>query len=191
MGKKRALELTLSCRPIGTRAAREIGFLDDAFGEDTAAFEAELRDRARRLARDLEFRLMLRQKHERRLDDENSKPLASCRAEELAWMRANFFGPDTAYHEARRRFVFKGESPQQRSRTPIRTVVEATSGVLSRGAARAGIIADGLATWERPPACMAVDPRSAPPNQGMRSSRDCCSLWRMGHSSDAARQIWL
>src|ERR1700730_9732593 len=70
VGQKRALELTLSCRPIGTRAAQEMGFLDDAFGEDTEAFEAELRERARRLALDPEFRLMLQKKHERRLDDE-------------------------------------------------------------------------------------------------------------------------
>ena len=61
---------SLSCRPIGTRAAREMGFIDDAFGADLEAFEAELRERARRLARDPEFRLMLRKKHERRLDDE-------------------------------------------------------------------------------------------------------------------------
>ena len=26
-------------------------------------------------------------------------------------MKVNFFGPDPAYHEARRRFVFKGASP--------------------------------------------------------------------------------
>src|SRR5204862_228972 len=67
VGWRRALELTLSCRPIGTRAAREMGFLDDAFGVDTAAFEVELRERARRLARDPEFRVTLRKKHERRL----------------------------------------------------------------------------------------------------------------------------
>ena len=36
---------------------------------------------------------MLRQKHERRLDDEHVKPLASYRAEELAQMRVNFLGP--------------------------------------------------------------------------------------------------
>ncbi len=27
-------------------------------------------------------------------------------------MKVNFFGPDPAYHEARRRFVFKGAPPQ-------------------------------------------------------------------------------
>jgi putative two-component system protein, hydrogenase maturation factor HypX/HoxX len=125
VGQRRALELTLSCLPIGTRTAREVGFLDDAFGEDSEAFEAELRERARRLARDPEFRLMIRKKHERRLDDECVKPLANYRAEELEWMRVNFFGPDPVYHEARRRFVFKGNPPPQRSRAPIRAAVEA------------------------------------------------------------------
>ena len=134
VGRRRALELTLSCQPIGTRAAREMGFLDDAFGEDTEAFEAELRERARRLAWDPEFRLMLWKKHERRLDDEYVKPLASYRAEELERMRVNFFGPDPAYHEARQRFVFKGNPPPQGSQAPIRAAVEAASGVRSGGA---------------------------------------------------------
>jgi putative two-component system hydrogenase maturation factor HypX/HoxX len=127
VGWRRALELTLSCKPIGTRAARDMGFLDDAFGEDTGAFEAELRERARRLARDPEFRLMLRKKHERRLDDEYFKPLATYRAEELQRMRVNFFGPDLAYHQARRRFVFKGNPPPQGTRAPIRAAGEAAN----------------------------------------------------------------
>jgi putative two-component system hydrogenase maturation factor HypX/HoxX len=136
VGQTRALELTLSCKPIGTRAAREIGFLDDAFGEDGEAFEAELTERAKRLARDPEFRMMLRRKHERRLDDEHVKPLASYRAEELARMRFNFFGPDPAYHEARRRFVFKGKPPQ-RSQTSIDAEAEEASWVLSPAAVQA------------------------------------------------------
>ena len=139
VGQTRALELTLSCKPIGTRAAREIGFLDDAFGEDAEAFEAELRERARRLARDPEFRVMLRRKHERRLDDESVKPLASYRAEELERMWVNFFGPDPAYHEARRRFVFKGNPPPQRSQLPIEAEAEAAPWILSQGAAPAGM----------------------------------------------------
>ncbi len=138
VGQRRALELTLSCRPIGTRAARNMGFLDDAFGEDTGAFEAELRERARRLARDPEFPVMLREKHERRLDDEYVKPLAAYRAKELEQMRVNFFGPDLAYHEAPRRFVFKGNPPPQGTRAPIRAAVEAAPWVLSQGAAQAG-----------------------------------------------------
>lgn len=124
VGPERAIELTRACQPLGAKAAREIGFLDDAFGEDVASFEAELRARAARLAQDPEFRAMLREKHERRLDDESVKPLASYRAEELERMKVNFFGPDPAYHEARRRFVFKGDPPpreaaRQAARPPM------------------------------------------------------------------------
>ena len=118
VGQARAMELTQACQPLGAKAAREMGFLDDAFGEDANSFEAELRARATRLAQDPEFRAMLREKHERRLDDESIKPLASYRAEELERMKVNFFGPDPAYHEARRRFVFKGAPPPQ-SRAPV------------------------------------------------------------------------
>jgi putative two-component system protein, hydrogenase maturation factor HypX/HoxX len=138
VGQKRALELTLSCQPIGTRAAREMGFLDDAFGADTVAFEAELRDRARRLARDPEIRSMLRKKHERRLDDESVKPLASYRTEELAWMRVNFFGPDSAYHEARRRFVFKGNPQPRGGRAPVRAAADGNEWFPVQAAAQAG-----------------------------------------------------
>jgi putative two-component system protein, hydrogenase maturation factor HypX/HoxX len=94
VGQTRALELTLSCKPIGTQAAQEIGFLDDAFGEDTESFV---------------------------------KPLASYRAEELERMWVNFFGPYPAYHEARRRFVFKENSPPQRSQLPIEAEAEEAS----------------------------------------------------------------
>ena len=139
VGLRRALELTVSCKPIGTRAAREMGFLDDVFGEDAGAFVAELRERARRLASDPEFRVTLRRKHEKRLDDESVKPLASYRAAELERMWVNFFGPDPAYHEARRRFVFKGNPPPQQSQLPIEAEAEAAPWVLSQGAASAGM----------------------------------------------------
>ncbi|WP_457798731.1 hypothetical protein [Methylocystis sp. S23] len=46
--------------------------------------------------------------------DERAKPLAAYRAEELAWMKVNFFGPDPAYHLAREKFVFKGRAPSTR-----------------------------------------------------------------------------
>ncbi|MGH6830025.1 MAG: hypothetical protein ACREDG_02610, partial [Methylocella sp.] len=97
-----------------------------------------LRERASRLARDPEFRVMLRKKHERRLDDESVKPLASYRAKALERMQVNFFGPDPAYHEARRRFVFKGKPPPQgSSRAPFRAAIEADPWFLSQGAGRA------------------------------------------------------
>ena len=136
VGQTRALELTQACQPIGTQAAREMGFLDDAFGADAKAFEAELRDRVQRLAQDPEFRSMLRKKHESRLDDELVKPLASYRSEELDRMKINFFGPDPAYHEARRRFVFKGNPPPRESRAPIPALIKVPQTVNGKGVAQ-------------------------------------------------------
>src|SRR5262249_49891810 len=115
VGRKRALELTESCQPIGAQAARQIGFIDDIFGNDASSFGAGLRGRVAHIAQDREFGGLLRRKHERRLDDECFKPLAAYRAEELDRMRVNFFGPNRAYHEARRRFVFKGKAPRRES----------------------------------------------------------------------------
>src|SRR5208283_2600166 len=136
VGQTRAMELTQACQPLGAQAAREMGFLDDAFGGDARAFEAEVRERATRLAQDPEFRMMLRKKHESRLDDENIKPLASYRAAELDRMKINFFGPDPAYHEARRHFVFKGNPPRQQSRVPLATQIKVSQTVNGNGVAQ-------------------------------------------------------
>jgi putative two-component system protein, hydrogenase maturation factor HypX/HoxX len=132
VGETRALELIHSCKPIGAKAALEIGFLDDAFGEDPAAFVKELRERARRLAKQPGYRWNLRRKHEQRVDDESAKPLASYRAEELQRMWVNFFGPDPAYHEARRRFVFKGNAPPRPNNSTVDVEIAQTSWVHSQ-----------------------------------------------------------
>jgi len=125
VGQAAALELTQACQPLGAQAAREIGFIDDAFGEDSKSFETELRERATRIAQDPEFRAMLRRKHEARLDAEHATPLASYRAAEFDRMKINFFGFDAAYHEARRRFVFKGNPPPRESSAPILEQIKA------------------------------------------------------------------
>ena len=49
-------------------------------------------------------------------------------------MKVNFFGANPAYHEARRRFVFKGNPPPQESRPSIPAAVEGPQAVLSGGA---------------------------------------------------------
>jgi putative two-component system hydrogenase maturation factor HypX/HoxX len=111
VGQATALELSRDCQPLGAQKAREIGFLDDVFGEDVESFEKEVRRRAVELAQAPDYAARIVEKLQRRLDDEFAKPLANYRAEELERMRVNFFGPDPAYHEARRRFVFKGSPP--------------------------------------------------------------------------------
>lgn len=111
VGQEVATQLTEACEPLGAAAAQKMGFLDDAFGADMAAFEAEVQVRAELLAQDSFFWHMLRAKYERRLADERQKPLAVYRQEELNRMRINFYGAVPSYHDARRRFVFKGRVP--------------------------------------------------------------------------------
>lgn len=120
VGRAKALELTESCQPLGAQTARDIGFLDAVFGEDIETFENELRLRATELAQGPEYRAAIVEKVQRRLEDEFAKPLATYRAEELERMRINFFGPDPAYHEARRHFVFKGNLPTTKTIPLIR-----------------------------------------------------------------------
>ena len=112
VGQAAAAALTEECRPMGAREARAIGFVDDCFGGSVAAFEDGLSDRAADIAAREDFWVLLREKHERRLADERTKPLASYRAEELAHMHNNFYGGDSAYHAARRRFVYKHQTPK-------------------------------------------------------------------------------
>ena len=167
VGQIIALELTRACLTVGTRAAREMGFLDDAFGEDVETFEAELRERATRLAQDPEFRSMLRRKHESRLDDELVKPLAAYRADELERMKINFFGPDPAYHEARRRFVFKGNPPPRERRAPISIETERPALVFTE---KLGDPMPENASWSA--ASLFADSHANPVNPEVKSARN-------------------
>lgn len=111
VGPDRARELTEACQPMGTAEAKAIGFVDEVLGGDVAEFERRVATQAVEIARRLDFWSLLREKHEKRVRDERVKPLANYRAEELARMNVNFFGPDPAYHLARRKFVYKGRAP--------------------------------------------------------------------------------
>ncbi len=128
VGVARAAELTECCRPMGTKAAKAMGFLDDSFGDGIDEFEEEIALRAAEMAQDPRIWCLLREKHEKHLTARSIKSLAAYRADELKKMRANFFGPDTAYHEARQRFVYKGASVSrawektERQPVPIRSM---------------------------------------------------------------------
>ena len=98
--------------PHGRAGGQIHRVVDDCFGGSVAAFEDGLSDRAADIAAREDFWVLLREKHERRLADERTKPLASYRAEELAHMHNNFYGGDSAYHAARRRFVYKHQTPK-------------------------------------------------------------------------------
>ncbi len=97
--------------PIGTRRAKEIGLIDDVFGDDAAGFRSQVRGMAEKLARHQDWHAWLQEKRRRRAADEQIKPLEAYRGEEMARSHACFFGDDRSYHEARMRFVYKLGAP--------------------------------------------------------------------------------
>jgi putative two-component system hydrogenase maturation factor HypX/HoxX len=112
VGAEVAEELTSApFTPVGTRGAVQLGLLDSAFGADLADFRGQVRGLAERLARHGAHADWLAHKRERRERDEQVKPLAQYRTEELARSHECFFGADRSYHEARRRFVLKLGAP--------------------------------------------------------------------------------
>jgi putative two-component system hydrogenase maturation factor HypX/HoxX len=111
VGAGMTAELTSTFSAIGTRRAVEIGLIDSAFGESLDGFQAQLRGLAARLARHPDLPHWLEGKRRDRARDEQIKPLSTYRTEELARSHECFFGADRAYHEARRRFVYKLGAP--------------------------------------------------------------------------------
>ena len=91
--------------------AVEIGLLDATFGDTVASFRAQVQGLAERLARHPDVGNWLEQKRRTRARDEQIKPLAAYRTEEMARSHECFFGADRSYHEARRRFVYKTGAP--------------------------------------------------------------------------------
>jgi putative two-component system hydrogenase maturation factor HypX/HoxX len=93
--------------PLSGEAARELGLVDEVFGDHPGDFVAAVRTRASALAASREIEAFIRRKRAARERDEAEKPLAAYRAEELTQMRRNFYGFDPSYHVARSHFVHK------------------------------------------------------------------------------------
>jgi putative two-component system protein, hydrogenase maturation factor HypX/HoxX len=134
VGAQMAAHLTETFSAVGTRRAVELGLLDAAFGKDISSFRAQVQGLAERLARHPNLGHWLEDKRRFRASDEQIKPLSVYRSEELARSHTCFFGPDSSYHEARRRFVYKLGSPcavatpapaaaRERSPAPLRAAV--------------------------------------------------------------------
>jgi len=83
------------------------GLVDACFADGAQAFAAEARLRAAALASAYDLAERLRAKAQRRAQDEDAKPLARYREEELQRMQRNFYGFDPSYHVARHHFVYR------------------------------------------------------------------------------------
>jgi putative two-component system protein, hydrogenase maturation factor HypX/HoxX len=112
VGEELTAELTSApFNPIGTRRAVEIGLLDATFGDTIASFRAQVQGLAERLSRHPDVPHWLEQKRRERARDEQIKPLAAYRSEEMARSHECFFGEDRSYHIARGFFVYKTGAP--------------------------------------------------------------------------------
>ncbi|MFJ2776568.1 MULTISPECIES: hydrogenase maturation protein [unclassified Kitasatospora] len=123
VGAEQAERLTSAALPVGAVRARRLGLVDRTFGGDAAEFRRWVTREASRLAGAPELAGRLLEKKRRRTEDEDVKPLAQYRAEELRRMHRNFFRDGEPYHELRRGFVHKV--------TPLRTP-ERLVGLLGR-----------------------------------------------------------
>jgi putative two-component system protein, hydrogenase maturation factor HypX/HoxX len=114
-------------RSVGIPEALRIGLIDATFGADLEDFRSRTTDFAERIAHDGMYQARVREKRHRRAHDERVTPLAAYREEELARCRQSFFGSDTPYHEARRRFVYKLTSRDTANEEPPRLAIRARS----------------------------------------------------------------
>ncbi|MER7581963.1 hydrogenase maturation protein [Kitasatospora sp. NPDC097691] len=107
VGAEQAERLTTEALPIGAEHARRIGLVDRTAGGDAAAFRRWVAREAARIAASPELTGRLVDKKRRRAADEEAKPLAEYRAEELRRMHANFYRAGEPYHRLRQDFVHK------------------------------------------------------------------------------------
>jgi len=114
-GADKAKRINQQRLPMGAKQAVELGLADACFGETRTQFETEVSLRSSQLCEQKSFEQIIAAKRQQRAVDEQQKPLAAYRVEELEKMKQNFFGFDPSYHVARYNFVHK----IAKSRTPV------------------------------------------------------------------------
>jgi len=105
IGLEQANQIMENRLPIGAIQARELGLIDFTFSKEL--FLSELINTVKNITNNSEFNDFIAAKKLKRQQDEQQKPLAQYRAEELAKMKLNFYGFDPSYHVARYHFVYK------------------------------------------------------------------------------------
>ncbi len=105
IGSEQANKIMENRLPIGAIQARELGLVDFTFSK--GLFLSELINTGQNIVGNREYSDFIEAKKQKRQQDEQQKPLAEYRAEELDKMKLNFYGFDPSYHVARYHFVYK------------------------------------------------------------------------------------
>ncbi|GAA3367251.1 hydrogenase maturation protein [Streptomyces sannanensis] len=107
VGAAEARRLTEEARPLSAVHARHLGLVDRVVPAAPGAFEAQVAQLAAAAADLPGLPARLRDKRSRRAAQEEIKPLAWYRADELARMRRNFYEAGEPYHRLRSAFIRK------------------------------------------------------------------------------------
>ena len=107
IGIDKAEKFTEECLPWGVAVAKDIGLIDDFFGESNQEFTKFVREQANNIINLSYFDKLIAAKKFQRRKDEMNKPLFQYRAEELAKMKSNFYDNNMNYNEKRYNFVHK------------------------------------------------------------------------------------
>lgn len=107
IGQEKADQATEQCLPWGTAISKELGLIDDCFGDTAAEFVAGVRLLAEDIAGLPYYDKLIGAKQFERRKKESYKPLATYREAELAEMRRNFYENNWGYEYKRYCFVHK------------------------------------------------------------------------------------
>jgi putative two-component system hydrogenase maturation factor HypX/HoxX len=111
VGAELAFQLAQDCQPMLASEAFNLGLADTLLDEDWDTFHSHLFELAARASTDSDYQDALELKRQERANDEQEKPLAAYREQELERMWQTFYDPTSRYHAERRKFVYKGKVP--------------------------------------------------------------------------------
>ncbi|MFR0355302.1 hydrogenase maturation protein [Streptomyces sediminimaris] len=114
VGARTAQQLTDEALPVSAAHAARIGLVDRLVPVAAQEFGAEVARLAAGLGGSADLARRVAAKAAARRTDENERPLAEYRRDELARMRAVFFDPRAEYHTLRSAFVRKLPGPTAR-----------------------------------------------------------------------------
>ncbi|MFJ7995668.1 enoyl-CoA hydratase-related protein [Streptomyces sp. NPDC096310] len=107
VGPRTAERLITEALPVSSSAGARMGLVDRLVPVSPHDFSAEVERMAAALARTPDLAEQIAAKRARRERDENVRPLAAYRRDELAHMHRTFFDPTAPYHRLRSAFVGK------------------------------------------------------------------------------------
>ena len=107
IGIEKATKFTEECLPWGVSVAKDIGLIDDFYGETNQEFVKFVENQAESILNLSYFDKLLKAKQFQRRKDEMNRPLTKYRKEELVKMKTNFYNNDMNYDEKRYNFVHK------------------------------------------------------------------------------------